>query len=158
MTAAEDTGQQHPPEDATAPQEDSAASRSAVDALIADALKEMGEPSLSIRELERRNGMPEGSLSTPLKRANRGKWATLQTLERFSLALNKDITTVSRAFAADSPVGDPNRLSPRQRQAVELLAKMPEAFQDAALQQLAALVELARGTANTVSDTQVRPD
>lgn len=132
--------------------------RSAVDALIADALAEMGEPKLSIRELERRNGFTEGALSVPLKRANRGRWPTFQTLQRFAQALKKDITTVSRAFSADSPIGDPNNLTPRQREAADLLAKLPEDFQDAALEQLAALVKLARGASGPAADTPSEPN
>lgn len=146
MTVAAESGRHVPPADATAP-------RSAVDALIADALADMGEPGLSIRELERRAGLSEGALSTPLKPAQRGKWPTLQTLQRFAVALNRDITTVSRAFSADS-IGDAEGLSPRQRQAADLLAKLPEDFQDFALGQLAALVHLARGADKTATDTQ----
>lgn len=145
MTAANVT-------DSSAPVKDPSAPVSAVDALIADALAEMGEPKLSIRELERRTEMNEGWLSGPLKRANRGRWPSMQTLERFARALNRDITTVSRAFAADS-IGEPDGLTPRQRKAVDLLAKMPEDFQDCALNHLAALVELARGAERTATDT-----
>ncbi|MEO6082547.1 MAG: hypothetical protein ABIQ18_05505 [Umezawaea sp.] len=125
---------------------------SAVDALIADALAEMGTPKLSIRELERRSEMNEGWLSVPLKPSNRGRWPSLVTIQRFSQALGRDVTTVSRAFAADS-IGEPDSLTLRQRRMVDLLARLPEPYQDAALHQVAALVDLARGVGQPPLDT-----
>jgi hypothetical protein len=153
MSVAEEAAQKRPPTVAAEPAENPATSRSAVDRLIADALTEMGEPSLSIRELERRAGLPQGALSTTLKPSQRGKQVSIAVQERFARALNLDITTVSRAFAADSPLGDPAKLTPRQRQAADLLAKMPESFQDSALEHLAALVKLARVTSKLAADT-----
>ncbi|WP_285641704.1 hypothetical protein [Lentzea sp. NBRC 102530] len=158
MIAADETGQQPPARGATTRQEDGVPPEageptpgSAVDALIADALKAMGTPDLSIRKLEAQNGMPEGSLSTPLKKANRGKWPTLQTLQRFAQALKLDIHPVSRAFSADA-IGD--ALTDRQRRCLAMLAQLPESYQDTALEQVGALLELARRTGNLVIDNQ----
>lgn len=77
--------------------------RYAVDELI-----EKLAPGISVRELERRAGLKEGALGNHLKPTARGKVPRLNVIERFAHALNTDITSVSRAFAADSyaPPGD----------------------------------------------------
>ncbi|MGI8310701.1 hypothetical protein [Saccharopolyspora hattusasensis] len=58
----------------------------------------------SVREIERANGLREGSLQHFLKPSQRGKWPHLSVVERFAKALGLSVTEVSRAFAADSGI------------------------------------------------------
>ncbi|PKW17782.1 hypothetical protein [Saccharopolyspora spinosa] len=55
----------------------------------------------SVREIERANGLREGSLAHWLKPSQRGAWPNLAVIERFAAALDVSVTDVSRAFAAE---------------------------------------------------------
>lgn len=70
-----------------------------VDTLIARYAK-----GRSVRELERANGLPEGSLSNSLKPSNRGKIPKLHVMQRFAEVLETSLDEVSIAFGKEAGV------------------------------------------------------
>ncbi len=97
----------------------------------------------SVREIERDNGLREGSLSHFLKPSQRGRWPQLAVLERFAAALGAPLTEVSRAFAAESGVDLDDDLTATERQLITHFRALDDSVQAFVLDLVAKAAERA---------------
>ncbi len=83
----------------------------------------------SVREIERANGLPEGSLSNFLKPSSRGKVPKLHVMQRFAVALGATLDEVSIAFGQEHGVALV-ALANDELELVETYRLLPQATKD----------------------------
>ncbi|XVV06312.1 hypothetical protein ACQPW3_13350 [Actinosynnema sp. CA-248983] len=106
-----------------------------MDTLIQRRLAELGHENMSVAALERLRGIRPGALAYPLRPDRRGKLPSSTALNLWAQALELDVTTVSRAFAADLD-GVAGAYTPEQRQMLVILDGLDRDSQRAAVQMI----------------------
>lgn len=120
---------------------------SAALAMVNDALARLkaADPDLTIAELERRRGLPKGTLAHPLKPANRGRVPRQPTIRALSDALNIDAAKLGKAFMTDY-LGDGDEETIHQQRAADLIGTLPAHLQRLAIRHIEVVVEHYRAS------------